>query len=358
MVPAARPCQGQGRPLKCRARACPDFARGGKRIFASRTEPAAPVRCVSNPPRPSSRERGKERFMSRRKALIAGAVLPLAASTVLLPSQSGYAAGPTVLDPNLAVRTVTGALNQPTSLAFLGANDMLVTEKATGRVQRVTNGVISTVLDLNVNSNSERGLLGLALHPNFPTTPYVYLYWTESTTGADTATATAVNLLGNRVDRFRWNGSTLTMDRPIIALHARQNDPTNQAGGVVQERGNHNGGKINFGPDGKLYIEMGDNGRRGQLQNLPDGPGCVTAIPCPTIPVGNLPDDQNGGPEPDNAHMTGMILRLNDDGSTPTDNPFYAAGTERGGEVGANWQRIFAYGVRNSFGFAFDPRTG
>jgi glucose/arabinose dehydrogenase len=85
---------------------------------------------------------------------------------------------PVMLDPNLGVRTVVTGLNQPTSVAFLGANDMLVLEKATGKVQRVMNGVTSTVLDLAVNSASERGLLGIALHPDFPANPGVYLYWT------------------------------------------------------------------------------------------------------------------------------------------------------------------------------------
>ena len=70
-----------------------------------------------------------------------------------------------------------------------------------------------------------------------------------------------------------------------------------------------------------------------------------------------MPDDQFGGPEPDNAHFSGVILRLNDDGSTPEDNPFFAAGAGMGGEVGADFQSIFAYGVRNSFGMAFDPRS-
>jgi glucose/arabinose dehydrogenase len=153
-----------------------------------------------------------------------------------------------------------------------------------------------------------------------------------------------VPLLGNRVARFIWNASTstLTFDKGLIQLHAFQNDATNGA-----PRGNHNGGVIRFGPDGKLYIIIGDNGRRGQLQNLPNGPfGPGT------------PDDQFGGPEPDNAHFTGVIIRLNDDGTTPVDNPFYAAGARMPGEVGANVQRIFAYGVRNSFGLAFDPLSG
>ena len=60
----------------------------------------------------------------------------------------------------------------------------------------------AAALDLAVNSSSERGLLGIALHPNFPTTPYVYLYNTESTTGADSTVLSEVPLLGNRVDHF------------------------------------------------------------------------------------------------------------------------------------------------------------
>ena len=71
-----------------------------------------------------------------------------------------------------------------------------------------------------------------------------------------------------------------------------------------------------------------------------------------------MADDQFGGPEPDNAHLTGVILRLNDDGTTPTDNPFFAVGAAMGGEVGANIQKIFAYGLRNSFGMDFDPKSG
>src|SRR5262245_38389805 len=95
-------------------------------------------------------------------------------------------AAPTVFDPNLEVATVVSGLNQPTSMAFIGPNDFLVLEKATGQVKRVVNGaVVATVLDLAVNSASERGLLGIALHPDFPANPGVYLYWTQSSSGAD-----------------------------------------------------------------------------------------------------------------------------------------------------------------------------
>jgi glucose/arabinose dehydrogenase len=251
-------------------------------------------------------------------------------------------AGPTVLDPDLAVRTAAAGLTTPVSMAFLGLDDMLVLEKDTGKVQRVTGGIITrTVLDLAVNFASERGLLGIALHPKFPADPRIYLYWSESSTGADTDELDEVPLLGNRVDSFVWDGDILTFNENLIQLRAFQAD----AGQPL--RGNHDGGVLRFGPDGKLYIIIGDNGRRGQTQNLPVGPFGP-----------DIDDDQFGGPEPDDAHLTGVILRLNDDGTTPTDNPFFAVGGTIGGEVGANIQKIFAYGVRNSFGMAFDPRSG
>jgi glucose/arabinose dehydrogenase len=258
---------------------------------------------------------------------------------------NALAVGPTVVDPNLTVRTVIGGLNVPVAFVFIGPNDILFTEKQTGQVKRVVNGVIqSTVLDLAVNNASERGLLGIALDPQFPTDPAVYLYWTESSTGADASALPDVPLLGNRVDRFLWNGTALTFDRNLIHLRARQAD----AGQT--ERGNHNGGVIRFGPDGKLYIFIGDNGRRGNLQNLPCGPTAV----CPG-PI--VPDDQFGGPAPDAAHLTGVVLRLNEDGTAPSDNPFFAAGAQMGGATGAVIQKIFSYGHRNSIGMAFDPKS-
>jgi glucose/arabinose dehydrogenase len=252
------------------------------------------------------------------------------------------AAAPLLLDPSLQVNTVVSGLSLPTSIAFIGPNDMLVLEKNTGQVRRVTNGVIQgTVLDLAVNSASERGLLGIALDPNFATNQRVYLHWTASSTGVDSGILSEVPLLGNRVDRFAWNGSSLAFDTNLIQLRARQND------NVQAERGNHNGGPLRFGPDGKLYVVTGDVGRRGQLQNLPAGPA-----------GNNTPDDAFGGPAPDNAHFTGAVLRLNTDGSAPSDNPFFAAGAAIGGQAGANIQKVFAYGIRNSFGVSFDPISG
>jgi glucose/arabinose dehydrogenase len=182
--------------------------------------------------------------------------------------------------------------------------------------------------------------------------PFMYVRWTESSTGADTTVNTAVPLLGNRVDRGVWNGSTLTLDRNIIMMRALQRDdvpvPGHPGTNNPGINGNHNGGVMRFGPDGKLYVFMGDQGRRGWLQNLGDGP-------FETAP---FVDDNFGGPEPDNAHLSGVILRFNDDGGTPTDNPFFNTGAAIGGEVGANIQKIFSYGHRNGFGMAFDPYSG
>ena len=262
-----------------------------------------------------------------------------------------------VLDANLQVTPVINTgLTQPIGLVFLGPSDMLVLEKGSGQVKRVINGVLqaNAVLDLAVNSASERGLLSLALHPQFPATPWVYVRWTESSTGVDTNDISEVPLLGNRVDRFVWNAatSTLTMDRNILRLRARQTDNVAVPGhpGITNpaENGNHNGGQMRFGPDGKLYLFTGDLGRRGWLQNLANGP--FTSAP--------FVDDTFGGPEPDNAHFSGIIVRLNEDGTTPSDNPFFEVGARIGGEAGANIQKIYSYGHRNGFGMAFDPYTG
>jgi glucose/arabinose dehydrogenase len=276
-----------------------------------------------------------------------------------------------MLDPNLGVRTVVSGLMSPIGLAFIGPNEMLVLEKDSGRVQRVADGsVIGTVLDLGVNNNSERGLLGIALHPDFPANPGVYLYWScrssrlpvdpffpdetrcldSNMFAEDSNEVLQVPLLGNRVDRFEWVDGELRFDHNLIMLRAFQNDaapdPPGQGDEDQDARGNHDGGVLRFGPDRMLYIVIGDTGRRGQMQNLPNGPGPTTD------------DDQFGGPEPDDAHLTGVILRLNDDGTTPSDNPFVAAGTTIGGEAGENIQKVYAYGLRNSFGMAFDPVSG
>ncbi len=210
-----------------------------------------------------------------------------------------------VIDPNLTVETVVTGLSNPTTMAFIGDNDFLVLEKNTGKVKRVTAGVVqATVLDLNVDNDSEHGLLGIALHPQFDTNGFVYLYYTEASQNQDTTGSATANL----VRKFHWNGSALTSAQvdPILSL-------------PVDPGPNHNGGIILFGPDQKLYVINGDLNRNGKMQNFPDG----------------------GDPD-----MTSGIYRLNEDGTAAAGNPF--TGT---------MAKYYAYGVRNSFGMAFDPVT-
>ena len=256
---------------------------------------------------------------------------------------------PTVVDPKLEVRAVTTGLTQPVQMQFIKDHEFWVLEKSTGQIKRVRNGgTPEVILDLAVNSNSERGLLGITLDQDFKRTGTLFLYWSESTTGADT-----VPLLGNRLDHYRWDGAALTYEKTIHRGRAFQDDVTNRTNPAVPVfRGNHNGGVLRTGPDGKIYLQVGDTGRRGQTQNLIDGPF--------VFPPGDgtIGDDQFGGPDTTNDHLTGVILRLNPDGTTPRDNPFWKLGAERGGQVGNNLKKIFAYGLRNGFGMAFDPFSG
>ena len=223
----------------------------------------------------------------------------------IAPSISG---AQTLDDPALQVQQLVSGLSSPTTMAFIGPDDILVLQKNDGRVRRVINGVLQAgeVLDVAVDGNSEHGLLGIALHPSFPATPSVYLYYTESSTGSDTS---GTPPLGNRIYRYTWNGSALVNPSLLLSL-------------PVTPGPNHNGGVIAFGPDGKLYAVIGDLNRNGQLQN------------------------DAGGAAPDD---TSVILRINDDGTIPADNPFHAQG--------GNLAKYFAYGIRNSFGLAFDPMT-
>jgi glucose/arabinose dehydrogenase len=244
----------------------------------------------------------------------------------------------TLQDDSLSVAVAAKGLTMPTSLVF-AAGRMFVTEKTTGKVRVVENpGTATDVLDLAVNSFDERGLLGIAVHPDFEIKPFVYLQWTwrgdgdgpQHILGTDSDKSPEVPELGNRVDRFRWNGERLVFDRNIIRM--RSNTLVTDTTGRI--RGNHDAGPLAFGPDGKLYFMLGDQNLRGRLQNIADGPA---------------PDDPN---------FTGVMLRLNDDGSTPGDNPFFAAGKAMGGQAGANVEKVWVYGIRNSFGLAFEPTSG
>ncbi len=220
----------------------------------------------------------------------------------------------TVVDPALQVDIVVSGLALPTSMAFIGRDDFLVLQKNDGRVVRASPSLPgpAIVLDVAVNNASERGLLGIAVSPDFAHDGLVYLFYTESSTGADTGDRITPPA-GNRVYRYRWDGSTLV--EPLLVLDL-----------PVTPGPNHDGGIIAFGPDDALYTVIGDLNRNGKLQNFP------------------------GGPDPDD---TGVILRTDALGRALPDNPFFDPADPEN-PLG----RYFAYGVRNSFGMTFDPVSG
>ena len=142
----------------------------------------------------------------------AGMTAAVVAGALTFAADAAAQTVPTVVDPKLEVRAVVSGLAQPVQMQFLEDHDFLVLEKATGQVKRIRNGgTPEVVLDLPVNSNSERGLLGITLDKDFKRNGTVFLYWSESTTGADSTQGAEVPLLGNRLDRFHWDGATLTL---------------------------------------------------------------------------------------------------------------------------------------------------
>lgn len=232
----------------------------------------------------------------------------------------------TVDDTALVIETVVTGLTQPTTMAFVGPNDILVLQKANGQVRRVLNDVLlgAPVLDVDVNSQSERGLLGIAVDPANGTD--VFLYYTRAD-GADGASP-----LANSVYRYEWNALSGLLENPTLLIDLPVMPGPNHDGGILVANDEH------------LYIVIGDLNRNGQLENFP----------------GNAPPDD-----------TAVILRLLHDGSAAPGNPFtpYCSATTGttctidddcpGAETCIDEvASYFAYGVRNSFGMTQDPVTG
>jgi glucose/arabinose dehydrogenase len=210
---------------------------------------------------------------------------------------------PTISDPNIRVEKVITGLEMPTSMAFLDNDDIIITQKDNGRIRLVSNGILQpqAILQVPVVNNSERGLLGVAIaNTTSSTTKTVFLYYTEP----------VGEQVKNRIYRYEWSGTgNLTGGQLILDLPGEPGP-------------NHDGGKIGIGPDRMLYAVIGDLNREGMLQNVMDGP---------------LPDD------------TSVMLRVDYDGN--------GQGIALSGG-GADLSKYYAYGIRNSFGFDFDPLTG
>jgi glucose/arabinose dehydrogenase len=182
-------------------------------------------------------------------------------------------------------------------MAFDPSGRLFYTEK-TGAVRLFTNGQLQPepVISFSVSAIVERGLLGITIDPAFSTNRYIYVYYTSTESGGCSGFA-----VENRVVRFTENNGAGAGPTTIFT--------------ACQTAGNHVGGNIHFGPDGKLYVSVGDNADPGNSQDL--------------------------------TSRNGKLHRLNPDGSPPTDNPVFT-------QTGA-LPTLYAIGLRNSFDFTFDP---
>ena len=169
---------------------------------------------------------------------------------------------------------ITSSLSNPTAMAMAPDGRIFVCQQG-GALRVIKNNALLTTpfVTLTVNADGERGLLGVAFDPDFLTNHYVYVYYT--------ATTPAIH---NRVSRFTANGDVAAAGSEAVLLDLPNLNATN-----------HNGGAIHFGADGRLYIAVGENAVSANSQTL-------------TNPLGKL-------------------LRINSDGTIPTDNPFYGSTT-------------------------------
>ena len=192
-----------------------------------------------------------------------------------------------------------GGISEAVAMEFAPDGRLFVCEQA-GALRVIENGalLLAPFINLVVNSAGERGLLGIAFDPGFATNQYLYVYYTAK-----------LPQVHNRVSRFTANGNVAMPGSEEILLELDN----------LSSAENHNGGAIHFGADGKLYIGVGENGRPDNAQTL--------------------------------TNLLGKMLRINSDGSIPTDNPFYTNETNRNGA-------IWALGFRNPFTFAVQPGTG
>src|SRR6185503_14105579 len=193
---------------------------------------------------------------------------------------------------------IANGLTSPTAMDFAPDGRLFVCLQG-GNLRVIKNGALlpTPFLTLSVDSSGERGLLGVAFDPGFAANHFVYVYYSVSTTPRH-----------NRVSRITANGDIAVAGSEVVILELDN----------LSTATNHNGGAIHFGPDGKLYIAVGENANGSNAQTL--------------------------------SNLLGKILRINADGTIPSDNPFFNT-------VGAR-REIWALGLRNPFTFAFQPGTG
>jgi glucose/arabinose dehydrogenase len=209
------------------------------------------------------------------------------------------AASAATLPAGFGESVVASGISSPTAMDFAPDGRLFVCEQY-GRLRVIKNDVLLATPFLTVTPDSagERGLLGVAFDPNFANNQWLYIYYTVPGSPAH-----------NRVSRFTASGDVAVPGSEAVILEL--ND--------LSSAQNHNGGAVHFGLDGKLYVAVGENANSANSQTL--------------------------------ATLLGKVLRINPDGSIPTDNPFYnvASGVNRA---------IWALGVRNPFTFGIQPGTG
>ncbi len=211
------------------------------------------------------------------------------------------------LPANFTETQLASGLSSPTAMAFAPDGRLFVCQQG-GQLRVIKNGALlaAPFVTIAVDSNGERGLLGVAFDPDFATNQFVYVYYTSPTPQVH-----------NRVSRF-----TASAGNPDVAA-AGSEVPIFDLNNLSVAT-NHNGGAIHFGPDGKLYIAVGENANPANAQS-----------------IGNV---------------LGKVLRINSDGSIPGDNPTTFPGIA--GSPTGNNRAIWSVGLRNPFTFTFQPGTG
>jgi glucose/arabinose dehydrogenase len=194
---------------------------------------------------------------------------------------------------------IAAGLSNPTAMAFAPDGRLFVCLQG-GQLRVIKNGALlaTPFLTVTVDATGERGLLGVTFDPDFANNQFVYVYYTATTPA-----------LHNRVSRFTGSGDVAASGSEVIVLELNN----------LSAATNHNGGAIHFGPDGKLYIGVGENALPSNAQTL--------------------------------SNLLGKILRISPDGAIPADNPFFGSAT-------GNNRAIWALGLRNPYTFAFQPATG
>lgn len=227
------------------------------------------------------------------------AALFLTVLSLAIPSKAAVPVG-------FTETTIASGFSAPTAFAIHPDGRIFVCQQG-GMLKIVKNNVLlaTPFTTVTTTSTGERGLLGVAFDPDYATNKYVYVYYTATTPTTH-----------NRVSRFTADSANEDIAVPgseLILLELETLSATN-----------HNGGAIHFGPDGKLYIAVGENAVPSNSQSL--------------------------------SNKLGKILRINPDGTIPVDNPTTFPGIS-GSPTGTN-QSIWAVGLRNPFTFAFQPGTG